>query len=668
MFASFRRPSRPASDEPFVPPSADQVRRLFAYLRPYRGRMAIAVLALIFGAALGLVFPWIMQNLVDAVLGQRDRAELNRITFILLGTFLIRSVFYYFQGYYLAYVGERIVVDLRRQAYEHLHRLSVRFFTDRRVGELISRLSSDVTLVRAALTNNVATVLSQALTFVGSLVLMLALNWRLTLFILALAPLIALSGAIFGARLRKLSTTVQDQLADGTALAEEALSGVRVVKAFTREPYEVQRYGDQMERTFNVTMRLTIIRSAFGPLITFLGFGALAGILWFGGREVIAGRLTGGALIAFLVYGINIVASLGAFTSLYTQIQEALGASRRIFELLDEQPEIRDAPNARALPPVKGRLTFDHVSFSYPGVTAQATSITSAGSVRGLSGTERSGVKHVLSEAEGSKDAPLLREPPSTSLRSAQDARSAERAEQLHPQTDRVLRDIALEIQPGEVLALVGPSGAGKSTLFSLIPRFYDPTGGRVCVDGHDLREVTLESLRGQIGLVPQETQLFSGTVRENLRYGKLDANDTELEGAARAANAEEFILRLPQKYDTLVGEKGVKLSGGQRQRIAIARAILKDPRLLLLDEATSSLDSESEGLVQEALDRLMRSRTTVIIAHRLSTVHRADRIAVLDQGRLIELGNHTELMALDGLYARLYRMQFRNEGVAALA
>ncbi len=578
-------------------PSVNEVRRLFGYLQPYRGYMLAAVLALLGGAALGLVFPWIMQNLVDAVLARGEVAELNRITLILVVTFLIRSVFYYLQGWTLAYVGERIVVDLRRETYAHLHHLSVRFFTDRRVGELVSRLSSDVTLVRAALTNNVATVLSQSLTFAGSLALMLLLNWRLTLFILLLAPLIAVSGAVFGARLRRLSTQVQDQLADGTALAEEALSGTRVVKAFTREPYEVQRYGDQMERAFRATMRLTIVRSAFGPLISFFGFAALAGILWFGGREVLSSRLSGGALIAFLVYGVNIAASLGAFTSLYTQIQEALGASRRIFELLDETPEVRDAPDAHPLPAVEGRLTFDRVSFSYPG-------------------------------------------------------------------TDRVLRDIELEIRPGEVLALVGPSGAGKSTLFNLIPRFYDPTEGQVCVDGHDLRAVTLASLRAQIGLVPQETQLFSGTVRENLRYGKLDATDEELEAAARAANAEEFIVRLPQKYATLVGEKGVKLSGGQRQRIAIARALLKDPRILLLDEATSSLDSESEGLVQEALERLMRGRTTVIIAHRLSTVHNADRIAVLDQGRLAELGTHAQLLAAEGLYARLYRMQFKNEGV----
>ncbi len=322
-------------------------------------------------------------------------------------------------------------------------------------------------------------------------------------------------------------------------------------------------------------------------------------MLWFGGQEVLAGRLTAGALVAFLVYGINIAASLGAFTGLYGQIQEALGATRRIFDLLDEVPEVRDAPAAYPLPPAAGRLTFEQITFAYPGA-------------------------------------------------------------------DRVLHDISLEVQPGEVVALVGPSGAGKTTLFGLIPRFYDPSGGRVLIDGHDLRAVTLASLRGQIGIVPQETQLFSGTVRDNLRYGQLDANAAEQEAAARAANAAEFIERLPQGYATLVGEKGVKLSGGQRQRIAIARALLKDPRLLLLDEATSSLDSESEQLVTEALDRLMENRTTIIIAHRLSTVHRANRIAVLEAGRLIELGNHAELLARNGLYARLYRMQFRAEAEPA--
>jgi subfamily B ATP-binding cassette protein MsbA len=602
-FGGGGRRLRPPDDDttPRTPPTAGEIRRLLRYLRPYKRYMTVAVFGLAGGAVLGLVFPWIMQTLVDAVLAQgRPQAvsELNRITLILVATFLLRGVFYFFQNYALAYTGERIVVDLRRETYEHLHTLSLRFFSDRRVGELVSRLSSDVTLVRAALTNNVAQVLSQSVTFVGSLALMLVLNWRLTLFILVLAPLVALTGAVFGRRLRRLSTAVQDQLADGTAMAEEALSGVRVVKAFTREPYESQRYAAQMERAFGATMALTRVRAAFGPLVTFLGFGALAGVLWFGGREVLAGRLTGGALIAFLVYGINIAGALGSFTSLYGQLQEALGASRRIFELLDEQPEIRDSPNARPLPAVAGRLAFQAVSFAYP--------------------------------AAGGAAAPA------------------------------VLSDINLEIAPGEALALVGPSGAGKSTLFNLIPRFYDPTAGRICLDGHDLRAVSLASLRAQIGIVPQETHLFSGTVRENLLYGRLGATAEALAAAARAANADEFIARLPQGYDTLVGEKGVKLSGGQRQRIAIARALLKDPRLLLLDEATSSLDSESEHLVQEALDRLMAGRTSVMIAHRLSTIQRAHRIAVLNAGRLIELGTHAELLARGGTYASLYQMQFR--------
>lgn len=596
----FRRAAN-LSTQPIQPPSRSELARLLAYLKPYPWPMLGAVLALLAGSALGLVFPWLMGGLVDSVFARRDAAQLNQITLILIATFVARGVFYFVEGYLLNRVGERMVLDLRQQTYTHLHRLSVRFFADRRTGELLSRLSADVTAIRATLTGALASALGQLVTFAGSLALMLTLNWRLSLFILALIPALIAVAVVFGRRLRRLSTEVQDRVADTSALAEEAIGAVRVVKAFAREGYEVQRYNDQLRATFRTVMSQLLVRSAFGPLMSSLGFAALAAVLWFGGQEVLNNRLSAGDLIAFLVYGINIAGALGTFTGLYTQVQETLGASRRIFDLLDETPDIQDAPGAVTLPPVQGAVRFEQVSFVYPGSEVAA------------------------------------------------------------------LHDVTLDIAPGEVLALVGPSGAGKSTLFNLLPRFYDPTGGRITVDGYDLRAVTLHSLRSQIGIVPQDTWLFSGTVRENIAYGRLEATEEELRAAAQAANAEEFILKLPQGYATRVGERGVKLSGGQRQRIAIARALLKNPRLLLLDEATSSLDSESEHLVQEALERLLAGRTTLLIAHRLSTVHIAHRIAVLNAGRVVELGTHADLMARDGLYARLYRMQLRDERLPVL-
>lgn len=589
----FRRAT--TTSTPVKPPSRSELARLLAYLKPYPWPMLGALTALLAGSALGLVFPWLMGGLVDSVFAERNAAQLNQITLILIITFVARGVFYFVEGYLLNRVGERMVLDLRQQTYTHLHRLSVRFFADRRTGELLSRLAADVTAIRATLTGALASTVGQVVTFAGSLALMLALNWRLSLFILALIPALIAVAVVFGRRLRRLSTEVQDRVADTSALAEEAIGAVRVVKAFAREGYEVQRYNDQLRATFQTVMRQLLVRSAFGPLMSSLGFAALAAVLWFGGQEVLNDRLSAGDLIAFLVYGINIAGALGTFTGLYTQVQETLGASRRIFELLDETPDIQNAPTAVTLPPVRGAVRFEQVSFVYPGSEVAA------------------------------------------------------------------LHDVTLDIAPGEVLALVGPSGAGKSTLFNLLPRFYDPTGGRITVDGYDLRAVTLDSLRGQVGMVPQDTWLFSGTVRENVAYGRLEASEDDLRAAARAANAEEFILKLPQGYDTRVGERGVKLSGGQRQRLAIARALLKNPRLLLLDEATSSLDSESEHLVQEALERLLAGRTTLMIAHRLSTVHIAHRIAVLNAGRVVELGSHADLMAHEGLYARLYKMQLRD-------
>jgi subfamily B ATP-binding cassette protein MsbA len=595
--------------------------RLLSYLKPYRARMGLAFLALLISTGFGLAFPAVIVRLLDTVTRTKDNGPLNTLALLLIGLFLLQSAFTFLQSYLLAYIGERIVFDLRTSLYQKLQSLSLDFYATHRVGEIVSRLSSDVTQVRTMLTSNLTSFFGQSLTLIGAVVIVLTMNARLTLFILALIPVLVVIGFVFGGRIEKVSTGVQDQLAASTVVAEEGLQGVRVVKSFGRERHEIGRYRAAMEKTFQSALRMSVYNSAFAALMAFLGFSAIAAIMWFGGREVIAGRLTVAMIAGFLIYGITIAASLGGLAGLYAQMRAAVGGIHRVFELLDQQPSVQDAPGAIDLPgavvpdapahtdgadpsgPISsGRITFDEVCFSYgDGID--------------------------------------------------------------------VIQDVSLDIRAGEILALVGPSGAGKSTIFNLIPRFYDPTSGAIRIDGHDLRTVTQQSLRERIAIVPQETMLFGGTIRENILYGCLDASEDEMMAAAKAANAHDFIAAFPNGYDTVVGERGANLSGGQRQRVAIARAILKDPSILLLDEATSALDNESEELVQDALDRLMQNRTTVIVAHRLSTIKVANRIAVLDRGRIIELGSHEQLMALNGLYARLYAMQFRDpeEELAAL-
>lgn len=598
----FRRPQRnPAQDSEINQSQRDwrQLTRLFAFTKPYRTMLSVGILSAAASGALGLVFPQFARVFADSFMAGASLPNLNRIALLALGIFLVQAVFNFLRTYFLSVSGEGVVADLRSALYTHLLGLSTRFFENRKTGEITSRLTSDISTVQGVVSTALAQLVNQLVFLIGSVVLIFVTNLRLSLLMLSVVPVVILGAAFFGRRLRKLSKSFQDKVADANASAEEAISGIEVVKSFTAERLEASRYREQVSASFVMAKRRAVFRAAFVSSIILAMFTAISLVLWYGGRLVVAEQLSGGELVAFLGYTIFVAGAVGSMTGLYSQFQEALGASSRIFELLDTESDLEEASQPSPLTNVAGRVAFKDVSFRY-----------------------------------------------------------GDRGEGL------VLHTINLSAQPGEVTAIVGPSGSGKSTLVSLIPRFYDPVTGQVTLDGLDIKTLGLKDLRAHIGIVPQETRLFSGTVRENIRYGRPNASDSEVLDAAKAANAHEFIQEFPDSYETIVGERGIKLSGGQRQRVAIARALLKNPRILILDEATSSLDSESEALVQDALERLMTGRTTFVIAHRLSTIRDADRIVVLDNGRVVQQGSHDDLMRSGGVYKNLYEQQFRQEEV----
>ena len=567
--------------------------RLAPLVRPYTSRLVIAFLFLVVAAAAGLVFPAVLRYLLDAAFELKDRGALDRIALGLLGVFAVQGVANFVQVFLLSSSTERIVATLREQTFAHLIRLSPAFFTERRTGELTSRLSSDLALLQSLLSTWISELSRQTLFLIGGIAMMFVTNPRLTLTTLAVVPVVVVAAFTFGRALRKASTSVQDRIGEAMGMADESFGSIRTVQSFTREGIETQRFSALLHDLVGVAVSRARIRALFFGVVGFVAFGSVAAVLWQGGAQVVEGKLTAGTLVAFLFYALFVAAAVGTLASLFGNFQEAIGAASRVFDLLDAEPTVREPEHPRRFTePVRGAVTLEAVAFRY------------------------------------------------------------------QPDLPNVVQDISLDIAPGEVVALVGRSGAGKTTIASLLPRFWDVTAGRITLDGIDIRELSLDALRGAIGIVPQEPVLFSGSIRENIAYARPDASDADVLRAAQAAHAWEFIERLPEQWSTRVGERGVKLSGGQRQRIAIARVFLKDPAVVILDEATSSLDTESERYVEQALEQLLQGRTTLLIAHRLSTVRRADRVVVLDQGRIVETGSHDELLQREnGLFARLHQL-----------
>lgn len=567
--------------------------RLLAYIKPYTRRLALAVVCIIMAAAANLYLPWIIKDMIDDVLMSKDMVMLNLIATGILVVMFTRGVFYYGQSYLVSYVGQRVIIDVRSVLFRKFQRMPLSYYDKQQTGTVMSYITNDVAVMQSAIVDNLIELVTESSILIGSLAMMLYLDWKLSLLTLMTIPLVAIAMKIFGRKLKRSSTVIQERAAEITSLLQESISAIRVVKSFVRESYETKRFEEQNWRNFQAAMKNVKLSSLLTPTVEFLAAIAVTFIVWFGGYEVVNEVITAGELVAFLTYAVNLANPVKRLSKVYAAIQKAMAAADRVFAVMDLDEKITDVPGAQPLPPIKGKVEFKDVSFSYK---------------------------------EGQP----------------------------------ALQHISLKAEPGQMIALVGPSGSGKSTIANLIPRFYDVDSGVITIDDHDIRQVTADSLREQIGLVPQETMLFSTSVMENIRYGRLEATDEEVIEAAKAANAEEFIKELPEGYDTKLGERGLNLSGGQRQRLAIARAILKNPRVLILDEATSALDTESEKIVQDALDNLMVGRTSFVIAHRLSTIFNADQIFVVENGHLREHGTHEELLAAGGLYSNLYNIQFR--------
>lgn len=569
--------------------------RILSYIKPYMHRLLFAMVCTIMAAAGNLYIPWIIKDMIDEVLADKNGTMLNWIAASIIAIFIVRGLFWYGQNYLMSYVGQSVIIDIRAAVFKKLQRLSVSFYDKNKTGTIMSYVTNDVNALQSAMVENTIEMITEGFILIGSVVAMIYLDWRLTLFTVCTFPVVLWFMEFFGKKIRKTGGRIQECTADITSVLQESVASARVIKSFVREDYEVDRFDVENKANFRANMKNAQLMATLTPVVELVAAIGVTMIIWYGGNNVINGTITAGSLVAFLTYAVNISNPIKRLTRVIGNIQKALAAAQRVFMIIDMPEEIAESRDAKQLPEVSGKVEFQNVSFAYND-------------------------------------------------------------------KGNVITDLSFSVKPGEVIAIVGPSGAGKSTIANLLPRFYDVNKGDIKIDGHSVREVTLDSLREQVGIVPQETMLFNGSVYNNILYGRLDATKEEIEAAAKAANAHDFIMQLTDCYETKLGDRGVNLSGGQRQRIAIARAILKNPRILILDEATSALDTESERVVQEALDRLMVGRTSFVIAHRLSTVKNADKILVLEKGNLVESGTHDELLALDGLYAHLYKIQYRNK------